>query len=312
MMYSGEKKRCTLSTSPRPQPANPLTRGSQQQARPDLPGFYSKEPPNPLPSIVCDLTLDLSHFALFALSLSLLDQTLALVQTPTVIMVKTQETIRAEHAPICRLGASGVKFQQIADMLGRKLSTVQSIVRRARLRVESGTGPKKTGRPNKPCRRDERALRRAAYRNRWGALAGTIADSGLHISEPTARKCLLKAGASSRLAIVKPFLSRKHCQARLAFAKAHVSWTPEHWEHVIWTDESSFQTGQLHGRPCVWRRSKDELRPNCLVPSFRSARPSPKWYGVRSTAAGSYRNWCFSIQTDAMHRDLLIKYTMDH
>jgi hypothetical protein len=43
-----------------------------------------------------------------------------------------------------------------------------------------------------------------------------------------------------RVATAKPLLTQSHKQARLAWAREHLEWTPEMWACVIWTDESSY------------------------------------------------------------------------
>lgn len=69
----------------------------------------------------------------------------------------------------------------------------------------------------------------------------------------------------------KPFLSG-------AVVKKRVQWARENkrrdWEKVIWTDESSIQTGEHPGRQYVTRLPGEEFLPQCIAPTFRSGRKS--------------------------------------
>ena len=45
----------------------------------------------------------------------------------------------------------------------------------------------------------------------------------------------------SRSPAQKPFLTDRMRKQRLNFAKQFIEWTPEMWENVVWSDESTFR-----------------------------------------------------------------------
>ena len=103
---------------------------------------------------------------------------------------------------------------------------------------------------------------------------GTPPKSGQTLSRATIRKYLKAEGYFRFKARKKLFLSRKHEQARLRWAKEHRAWTMEDWYCVIWTDEATFETG-LETRSCyvTWKHGTAmELR--YLKPTFKSGRSS--------------------------------------
>jgi hypothetical protein len=51
-----------------------------------------------------------------------------------------------------------------------------------------------------------------------------------------------------RVATAKPLLTPSQKQARLAWAREHLEWTPEMWACIIWTDECSSPQRALENR----------------------------------------------------------------
>ena len=74
---------------------------------------------------------------------------------------------------------------------------------------------------------------------------------GQEVGVDAVRSCLRRAGIKRRWAKVKPALTQAHAAARLAFAYAHLEWTPKDWLRVLWSDET-WATSGLHGGHYVW------------------------------------------------------------
>ncbi|KAH6930443.1 hypothetical protein HPB50_013660 [Hyalomma asiaticum] len=72
------------------------------------------------------------------------------------------------------------------------------------------------------------------------------------VSLPTTRQRLHEAGIHSRVASQKTLLEESHKRARLEFASACESWSPDNWRAVIFTDEASFCT-RWDVQSRVWR-----------------------------------------------------------
>ena len=52
----------------------------------------------------------------------------------------------------------------------------------------------------------------------------------------------------------KPFLSKKHKNERLKFAKEHKDWTMDDWKRVIWSDETKINRFGSDGRLWVYKK----------------------------------------------------------
>jgi hypothetical protein len=84
------------------------------------------------------------------------------------------------------------------------------------------------------------------------------------VSEETIRNRLrMEGGFKNRYAVQKPFLTEKHMDARLAWAREHIHWTQEQWNKVLWTDESPFYL-RWRSRKRVWIRKGQRLDPKYL------------------------------------------------
>jgi hypothetical protein len=87
------------------------------------------------------------------------------------------------------------------------------------------------------------------------------------------RKALMAAfkleSYGRRVATAKPLLTEAQKQVRLAWATEHLSWKPEQWSRVVWTDECSFST-EGFGRVYVTRRPEEKYDQSCCVPKFRT------------------------------------------
>ena len=83
---------------------------------------------------------------------------------------------------------------------------------------------------------------------------------------------------------MKPFLSKKHKQRRLEWAKERKDWAVEKWREFIFTDESTFETGKPDGSLLVRRRPGEAYNPDCIRPTFKSGRStSNHWGGIHFT-----------------------------
>ena len=72
-----------------------------------------------------------------------------------------------------------------------------------------------------------------------------------------------------RVATSKPFLTEAQKQVRLAWAVEHLSWKPEQWATVIWTDKCSFST-EGFGKAYITRWAEEKYDDSCCPPKFRT------------------------------------------
>jgi hypothetical protein len=132
------------------------------------------------------------------------------------------------------------KAETITNVTGVPRSTVQSI-----LKAGIGMPRKPVGR--RPLINDEvckrliaRATLNAAHRRLPYEEIARL--EGIQCG----RKALVAAFRAEsyhrRVATSKPLLNEGQKQARLAWAMEHLSWTPEMWARIVWTDECTFST----------------------------------------------------------------------
>ncbi|EEA24633.1 conserved hypothetical protein [Talaromyces marneffei ATCC 18224] len=87
---------------------------------------------------------------------------------------------------------------------------------------------------------------------------------------------------------VKPGLTDKMKQARLAFALEHQHWTLEDFKNIIWTDETSVVLGHWRGSNSVWRRSFECYDSTVIRRRFKKACEFMFWGCFSYDAKGPY------------------------
>jgi|SRR5271169_6146171 len=112
------------------------------------------------------------------------------------------------------------------------------------------------------------------YVNRRITLTEIASQITLKVSICKIRRALHDMGLNSRIARVKPFLSRTHKARRLEWAKEQRDWGCEEWNRVIFTDELSVELGKNSRQIRVWRNPGDEWDTTCIVPSFKCGKTS--------------------------------------
>ena len=105
------------------------------------------------------------------------------------------------------------------------------------------------------------------------------ATTKLHFSERTVRRYIRKLNFQSRIAIQKPFLSKKNMSARVVWGRTHKEWTLEQWANVVFTDESCFTLRPLKNLLRVWRYDGHRLNSKQIVPTFKSGYQSVSVWG---------------------------------
>ena len=187
---------------------------------------------------------------------------------------------------VLRLARSGSLTQkEIAATVRQHPSTISKIISRYKTSgaISSASCP---GRPAKFYPRDKRHLIRTSIRNRYQSSTQLLdtADLSGEITPSRANQLLRSAGLNARHPKMKPFLSKKHKQRRLAWAQERKDWAVEKWREFIFTDESTFETGKPDGSLLVRRRIGEAYHPDCIRPTFKSGRStSNHWGGIHYT-----------------------------
>ncbi|KAI7933206.1 hypothetical protein MJO28_017772 [Puccinia striiformis f. sp. tritici] len=184
-----------------------------------------------------------------------------------------------QKARIAGMVDAGMSHGRVAKAVGLGQTTVSAIVLRSRTRGTVETA-KKSGRPRLNDDRDLRQLRHFVENHRKLTLAEVTDAMTTHVSSSTIQRRIHEMGYNNRIAVKKPFINAKNREKRLAFANEHLEWTIADWSKVIWSDKSSFETGKLSQQVHVWRQAKEDMKPECLEPTFKSGRSSTSIWGA--------------------------------
>ena len=183
--------------------------------------------------------------------------------------MKTRILSEDERRMIVGMCTDGMSTHRIATKLGMAQSMVLTTWKNFQ---EHGTIQplKSSGRALKLNACDKRVLGCILSKNRRLPLAAIREKMYVKGSPTTLRKAMKRIEFSNRVVAKKAFLSQEHKARRLAFAKKHWHWTTFDWKNVIWTDESSIETGKRLRLVKVWRKSHEHFSVDCFAPSFKS------------------------------------------
>jgi transposase len=201
---------------------------------------------------------------------------------PTKLKTSRREHSREVLRLVFKLHDQEFSGPQIATALDLPRSTVYRLIKdreKHQERIEKGS--KRAGRKPKLSRRAERALLRHVNNNpqdTFIALASP-SKSGQKLHRTTVRRYLRKNELYAFKPRRKPFLKPAHKQARLKWAKEHLSWTLDDWRCAIFSDESTFELGIHTLTTYVKRKKGDALKPQYLLPTFKSGRTTVGVWG---------------------------------
>jgi transposase len=174
-----------------------------------------------------------------------------------------------QRVEILTLRNQGLSWSQIATATNKSRSSVWKTVKRVQS-TGNFKDASRSGRPRQLNERDRRAvigiLRNSTAKTAEAIRREAAAHHNIKVSAQTIRRSLKQAGYASYVKKKRPFLSKKHKQARLKWAKEHCTWTVDEWRNVIWSDEAPFSLVDSQGREIVWSKS-GELTGDMVTPT---------------------------------------------
>jgi hypothetical protein len=158
---------------------------------------------------------------------------------------------------------------------------VHRVLKQYKEREQTKSLPR-SGRPPKFDERGKRHLVRIVEKDHSASLSQITAQIQNAIqktvSTATVRHALHTQGYFGRVGIRKPFVSNANRLKRYKWCRERSTWDDE-WNNIVWSDESRFELFGTKRRKWVWRRPKQALDKDCLVPTFKSGQKSVMIWG---------------------------------
>lgn len=170
---------------------------------------------------------------------------------------------------IVSLLSSGLSTRAVASETGVSKSKVALI--------NKEMGPDKenlpAGRPSKLSPTDKRAISLQINTGKAENAVQITQDINTILPQPvcvqTVRNALKEDAFVAVTKKKKPYLSKKHRRARLAFALKYQEWTVEDWKRVIWSDETKINRFGSDGKQYVWKKKGQPLLEREVAPTVK-------------------------------------------
>ncbi|CAF1538257.1 unnamed protein product [Adineta ricciae] len=167
------------------------------------------------------------------------------------------------------------------------------------------------GRKRKTTPQTDRLIQRKIKTDRRKSAASVKAELktslNIAISESTIRRRLHEIGLHGRVARKKPYVNKVNRGKRLEYARTYREQPLGYWDNVIWSDESKFNLFGSDGKVMVWRTTKEELDPKCMVPTVKHGGGNVKCWGCFSSCGVGNLVFIDGNMTGEMYRDILDK-----
>ncbi|GFV35330.1 transposable element Tcb1 transposase [Trichonephila clavipes] len=178
-----------------------------------------------------------------------------------------------EKGMIVGMRCAGCSVTETAIYLGCARSTLSAVMTAYKKCGNVTSGKHNSGRKRKLTDRDKRVLTRIVARKRKQSLSQITSEVNSHLRNPisarTVQRELHASNLYGRVGIRKPLVTACHALQRRQWCRTHRQWTPQQWQQVIWSDESTFPLFQTTGSVYVWRTPKEAFAPECIVPTVK-------------------------------------------
>ena len=100
--------------------------------------------------------------------------------------------------------------------------------------------------------------------------------NNITISETTIRRRAHEVDLFCQVARKKPYINKVNRGKLLEYARTYREKPLGFWNHVVWSNESKFNLFGQVGKAIIWRTTKEELDPQCTVPTVKYGGSSVK------------------------------------
>jgi hypothetical protein len=130
----------------------------------------------------------------------------------------------------------------------------------------------RSGRKKITSAQDDRQIVRMVLKDRKKTskdISSILNTSGVKVSARAVRTRFCTAGLKARIPRNKPDLNQVQRSKRLMWAKQHVTWTPEQWGRVIFSDETRMSIFGSDGVHYIRHRVAETYLPQCTLPTMK-------------------------------------------
>ncbi|GFX96488.1 transposable element Tc1 transposase [Trichonephila clavipes] len=195
-----------------------------------------------------------------------------------------------EKGMIFGIRCAGCSVTETAIYLGRARSTVSAVMTAYKKCGNVTSGKHNSGRKRKLTDGNKRVLTRIVAQKRKQSLSQITSEVNSHLRNPisarTVQRELHASNLYGRVGIRKPLVTARHALQQRQWCRTHRQWTPQKWQQVIWSDESTFTQFQTTGRVYVWRTPKEAFAPECIVPTVKHGGGSLMVWGYLGVVLG--------------------------
>ena len=176
----------------------------------------------------------------------------------------------------------GSTQREITRVLKISLCGVQNILKKFKSHKTLENLPK-SGRPRKLTKAAARYIVLKSKSNPTFTARMVMTRCGVShlVKIDTVKRILRRARLYGRIAIKKPFLTKKHRQSRLRWCKERAGWNAINWGRVIFSDESKIELFPQR-RIYVRRNPGKDLSPSMINSTRKFSQSIMIWEAIRN------------------------------
>lgn len=186
-------------------------------------------------------------------------------------MAKTREHSEELKKKVIDAYQSGEGYKKISKRFFLPRTTVMSIIHKWK---ESGTTSvlPRSGRPRKiSTRAVKKIVRQVSIEPKLNLkdIQTDLKNAGTDVHLSTIRTTMNNNGLHGRVAVKKPYLSKKHQKSRLDFAKKYLEKPFDYWSNIIWSDETKIELFGHNQQRYIWRKKNTAHVVKNTVPTVK-------------------------------------------